>query len=135
MDPLSEEEREEIKQMYYAGMDRKDIAEEKGISRRYVDAIINNRDVRCGYRTSCRRKPPAGRITFEMIDEVMNSLSVGDAVLVDNVEDEDGYTYNTAKRCPIIGKYKHIFTAQVGKCVSAFKYIDLLLEDGVKIGE
>ena len=67
MNPLSEEEREEIKQMYYAGMDRKDIAEEKGISRRYVNAIINNRDTRYGYRTSCRRKPPAGRITFEMI--------------------------------------------------------------------
>ena len=80
-------------------------------------------------------QPAGGRITFEMIDEVMNSLSVGDAVLVDNVEDEDGYTYNTAKRCPIIGKYKHIFAVQVGKCVSAFKYVDLLLEDGVKIGE
>lgn len=135
MNLLNEEEREEIKQMYYAGMNRKDIAEERGISRRYVDAIINNRDVRCGYRTSCRRKPPAGRITFEMIRSVKDYLKIGSAVIVDTVEEEDGYTYNTAKRCLIIGKYKHIFTVQVGKCVSAFKYVDLLLEDGVKIGE
>lgn len=135
MNLLNEEEREEIKQMYYAGMNRKDIAEERGISRRYVDAIINNRDVRCGYRTSCRRKPPAGRITFEMIRSVKDYLKIGSAVIVDTVEEEDGYTYNTAKRCPIIGKYKHIFAVQVGKCVSAFKYVDLLLEDGVKIGE
>lgn len=116
-------------------MTRKDIASTKGLSQRYVSAIIHNTDMGYGYRTTGRRKPPAGRITFEMIDEVMNSLNVGDAVLVDTVEDEDGYTYNTAKRCPIIGKYKHIFAVQVGKCVSAFKYVDLLLEDGVKIGE
>ena len=129
---ISEAEREEVKRMYFEqGMTRKDIASTKGLSQRYVSAIINNTDMGHGHRTTGRRKPPAGRITFEMIDEVMNSLSVGDAVLVDNVEDEDGYTYNTAKRCPIIGKYKHIFAVQVGKCVSAFKYVDLLLEDGV----
>lgn len=133
---ISEAERKEVKRMYFEqGMTRKDIASTKGLSQRYVSAIIHNTDMGHGYRTTGRRKPPAGRITFEMIDEVMNSLSVGDAVLVDNVEDEDGYTYNTAKRCPIIGKYKHIFAVQVGKCVSAFKYVDLLLEDGVKIGE
>ena len=135
MDPLSEEEREEIKQMYYAGMNRKDIAEEKGISRRYVDAIINNRDVRCGYRTSCRRKPPAGRITFEMIRSIKDYLKIGSAVIVDTVEEDGGYTYNGQTKCKVTGKYKHIFTVQVGKCVSAFKYVDLLLKDGVKIGE
>ena len=135
MNPLSEEEREEIKQMYYAGMDRKDIAEEKGISRRYVNAIINNRDTRYGYRTSCRRKPPAGRITFEMIRSVKEYLKIGSTVIVDTVEEDGGYTYNGQTKCKVIGKYKHIFTTQVGKCVSAFKYVDLLLEDGVKIGE
>lgn len=71
---ISEAEREEVKRMYFEqGMTRKDIASTKGLSQRYVSAIINNTDMGHGYRTTGRRKPPAGRITFEMIDEVMNS--------------------------------------------------------------
>ena len=76
---ISETEREEVKRMYFEqGMTRKDIASTKGLLQRYVSAIINNTDMGHGYRTTGRRKPPAGKITFEMIDEVMNSLSVGD---------------------------------------------------------
>lgn len=133
---ISEAEREEVKRMYFEqGMTRKDIAEEKGISRRYVNAIINNRDVRYDYRTSSRRKPPAGRITFEMIGQVRRKLQIGDTVIVDVEIEENGYTYYRTRECPVIEKHKHIFVVQVGKSRSAFKYVDLMIEAGVRAKE
>lgn len=55
---ISETEREEVKRMYFEqGMTRKDIASTKGLSQRYVSAIIHNTDMGHGYRTTGRRKP------------------------------------------------------------------------------
>ena len=137
MNPLSEEEREEIRQMYAEGVSKADICRKKGISKYYVDNIIYGIKVVQRYRTHHEnaRKMPAGRITFEMIRSIKDYLKIGSTVIVDTVEEDGGYTYNCQTKCKVTGKYKHIFTAQVGKCVSAFKYTDLLLEDGVKIGE
>ena len=43
---ISETEREEVKRMYFEqGMTRKDIASTKGLSQRYVSAIIHNTDI------------------------------------------------------------------------------------------
>lgn len=118
MRKLTDEDYEEIRQMYVEGVSKADICRKKGVSKYYVDNIIYGIKGVPRYHTHHEntRKMPAGGLSPEMIAEVKRQLNIGDAVLVDNVEDEDGYTCNTAKRCPIIGKYKHIFSVQVGKC-------------------
>lgn len=62
---ISEAEREEVKRMYFEqGMTRKDIASTKGLSQRYVSAIINNTDMGHGYRTTGKAEASSRQDNF-----------------------------------------------------------------------
>lgn len=128
---LTEEDYEEIRESYYAGESKADIARRKNISKYYVDGIINGQKGVMHYYTNKKREP-AGRITFQMIAETRRNLRVGDRVIVNVVEEENGFIKKRIRRCRVSEKYKRIFTVQVGPCVQSFKYVDLLIGDGVR---
>lgn len=128
---LTEADYEEIREAYYAGESKEDIAKRKNISKYYVDSIINGQKGVVHHYTNTKREP-AGRITFEMIAETRNNLRIGDRLLITLIEEKNGYTKKRTRRCRVTGKYRRVFTVQPGPCVMSFKYVDLLIGDGVE---
>lgn len=83
MKKLTDEDYEEIRQMYVEGVSKADICRKKGVSKYYVDNIIYGiKGVPC-YHTHHEntRKMPAGGLSPEMIAEVKRKLKIGDAVI------------------------------------------------------
>ena len=58
---LTEADYEEIREAYYAGESKEDIARRKNISKYYVDSIINGQKGVVHHYTNTKREP-AGRI-------------------------------------------------------------------------
>lgn len=124
MRKLTDEDYEEIRQMYAAGVSKADICRKKGVSKYYVDNIIYGIKGVPRYRTHHEnaRKMPAGGLSPEMIAEVKEQLNVGDAVITNTEE------YGR-KRGRVIDKYPFHFMVQLDRDIPArvtFQYADLL---------
>lgn len=123
MRKLTDEDYEEIRQMYAAGVSKADICRKKGISRYYVNNIIYGIKGVQRYRTHHEnaRKMPAGGLSPEMIAEVKEQLNVGDAVITNTEE------YGR-KRGRVIDKYPFRFMVQLENIPArtSFQYAALL---------
>ena len=124
MRKLTDEDYEEIRRMYAAGVSKADICRKKGVSKYYVDNIIYGiKGVPC-YHTHHEntRKMPSGGLSPEMIAEVKSQLKIGDAVITNTEE------YGR-KRGRVIGKYTFWFMVQLDRDIPArtsFQYAALL---------
>lgn len=124
MRKLTDEDYEEIRQMYAAGVSKADICRKKSASKYYVDTIIDgSKGVPC-YHTHHEntRKMPAGGLSPEMIAEVKRQLKIGDPVITNTEE------YGR-KRGRVIDKYLFHFMVQLDRDIPArvtFQYADLL---------
>lgn len=124
MRKLTDEDYEEIRQMYVEGVSKADICRKKGVSKYYVDNIIYGiKGVPC-YHTHHEntRKMPAGGLGPEMIAEVKRKLKIGDAVITNTEE------YGR-KRGRVVDKYPFHFMVQLDRDIPArvtFQYADLL---------
>ena len=124
MRKLTDEDYEEIRQMYVDGVSKADICRKKGVSKYYVDNIIYNIKGVPRYHTHHEntRKMPAGGLSPEMIAEVKRKLKIGDAVITNTEE------YGR-KRGRVIGKYQFHFMVQLDRDIPArtsFQYAALL---------
>ena len=124
MRKLTDEDYEEIRQMYVEGVSKADICRKKGVSKYYVDNIIYGiKGVPCHHaHHENTRKMPAGGLSPEMIVEVKRQLNIGDAVITNTEE------YGR-KRGRVIGKYPFHFMVQLDRDIPArtsFQYAALL---------
>ena len=124
MRKLTDEDYEEIRQMYVDGVSKADICRKKGVSKYYVDNIIYGIKGVPHYHTHHEntRKMPAGGLSPEMIAEVKRQLKIGDAVITNTEE------YGR-KRGRVIGKYQFHFMVQLDRDIPArisFQYAALL---------
>lgn len=124
MRKLTDEDYEEIRQMYVEGVSKADICQKKGVSKYYVDNIIYGIKGVPHYHTHHEntRKMPAGGLSPEMIAEVKRQLKIGDAVITNTEE------YGR-KRGRVVDKYPFHFMVQLDRDIPArvtFQYADLL---------
>ena len=124
MRKLTDEDYEEIRQMYVEGVSKANICRKKGVSKYYVDNIIYGIKGVPRYHTHHEntRKMPAGGLSPEMIAAVMRQLKIGDAVITNTEE------YGR-KRGRVIGKYQFHFMVQLDRDIPArtsFQYAALL---------
>ena len=124
MRKLTDEDYEEIRQMYVEGVSKADICRKKGVSKYYVDNIIYGIKGVPRYHTHHEntRKMPAGGLSPEMISEVKRQLKIGDAVITNTEE------YGR-KRGHVIDKYPFHFIVQLDRDIPArisFQYAALL---------
>lgn len=124
MRKLTDEDYEEICQMYVEGVSKADICRKKGVSKYYVDNIIYGIKGVPHYHTHHEntRKMPAGGLSPEMIAEVKRQLKIGDAVITNTEE------YGR-KRGRVVDKYPFHFMVQLDRDIPArvtFQYADLL---------
>lgn len=124
MRKLTDEDYEEIRQMYVEGVSKADICRKKGVSKYYVDNIIYGIKGVPRYHTHHEntRKMPAGGLSPEMIAEVKRQLKIGDAVITNTEE------YGR-KRGRVVDKYPFHFMVQLDRDIPArvtFQYADLL---------
>ena len=124
MRKLTDEDYEEIRQMYVEGVSKANICRKKGVSKYYVNNIIYGIKGVPHYHTHHEntRKMPAGGLSPEMIAEVKSQLKIGDAVITNTEE------YGR-KRGRVIGKYPFHFIVQLDRDIPArisFQYAALL---------
>lgn len=123
MRKLTDEDYEEIRQMYVEGVSKADICRKKGVSKYYVDNIIYGiKGVPCHHTHENTRKMPAGGLSPEMIAEVKRKLKIGDAVITNTEE------YGR-KRGRVVGKYTFHFMVELDRDIPArtsFQYAALL---------
>lgn len=123
MRKLTDEDYEEIRQMYVEGVSKADICRKKGVSKYYVDNIIYGIKGVPYHHTHHEntRKMPAGGLSPEMISEVKRQLNIGDAVITNTEE------YGR-KRGRVVGKYTFHFMVQLEDIPArvTFQYADLL---------
>lgn len=124
MRKLTDEDYEEIRQMYVEGVSKADICRKKSVSKYYVDNIIYGIKGVPRYHTHHEntRKMPAGGLSPEMIAEVKRQLKIGDAVITNTEE------YGR-KRGRVVDKYPFHFMVQLDRDIPArvtFQYADLL---------
>lgn len=124
MRKLTDEDYEEIRQMYAAGVSKADICRKKSASKYCVDNIIYGTKGVPRYHTHHEntRKMPAGGLSPEMIAEVKEQLNVGDAVITNTEE------YGRKRGC-VIDKYPFHFMVQLDRDIPArtsFQYAALL---------
>lgn len=124
MRKLTDEDYEEIRQMYVDGVSKADICRKKGVSKYYVDNIIYGIKGVPHYHTHHEntRKMPSGGLSPEMIAETKEQLKIGDAVITNTEE------YGR-KRGRVIGKYTFWFMVQLDRDIPArtsFQYAALL---------
>lgn len=134
MSKLSENDIEDIKELYYSGESVRAIAEMYGISWNYAQAIIQG----------SKGNKPSGHIvkettksedaiTPDMIRKARDSIHIGDTVIcLDAVEEcngrQAGKVYN---KCEVTGVYPSIFTVRRPFWTDSFTYIDLIRQNGV----
>ena len=124
MRKLTDEDYEEIRQMYVEGVSKANICRKKGVSKYYVNNIIYGIKGVPHYHTHHEntRKMPAGGLSPEMIAEVKRKLKIGDAVITNTEE------YGR-KRGRVVDKYPFHFMVQLDRDIPArvtFQYADLL---------
>lgn len=114
MRKLTDEDYEEIRQMYVEGVSKADICRKKGVSKYYVDNIIYGIKGVPHYHTHHEntRKMPAGGLSPEMIAEVKRQLKIGDAVITNTEE------YGR-KRGRVVDKYPFHFMVQLDRDIPA----------------
>lgn len=130
---LSEAEKKNIRDMYYAGFTRAEVAERYGISESYVGSICNGYSGMGGVYVSRREQKIEGSITPEMIAEIKSRVHVGDMVIcLDAVEECNSRQADKVKnRCEVTGVYPSIFTVKRPFWTESFTYIDLIRQNGV----
>lgn len=125
MSKLSENDIEDIKELYYSGESVRAIAEMYGISWNYAQAIIQG----------SKGNKPSGHIvkettksedaiTPDMIRKARDSIHIGDTVIcLDASEDEKK---RRKRKCRVVGKSRFLFTVKKNVCLESYTYIDLI---------
>lgn len=125
MSKLSENDIEDIKELYYSGESVRAIAEMYGISWNYAQAIIQG----------SKGNKPSGHIvkettksedaiTPDMIRKARDSIHIGDTVTcIDASEDEKK---RRKRKCRVVGKSRFLFTVKKNVCLESYTYIDLI---------
>ena len=127
MRKISDEDYEEIRQMYYDGKSKKGICREKNISLCTLNSILSG-DKTIYHYVRQYRKVPAGGIYPGMIAEAKHAISVGDYVDV-TLKEEGLYSSVSRKYYKVIEKSENVFVVQIGKNTAAYHYKDLLVRD------
>lgn len=130
---FSDAEKQNIRDMYYAGFSRAEVAKQYGISESYVTSICYGYEGTDGICASRSEQKIQGAITPDMIREIRSRIHIGDTVIcLDTVEECNGRQANTIKnRCEVTGVYPSIFTVRRPFWTDSFTYIDLIRQNGV----
>lgn len=130
---LSEAEKKNIRDMYYAGFTRAEVAERYGISESYVTKLCYDYEGTDGLYVSKREQKIESAITLEMIREIRSRIHIGDTVIcLDAVEECNGRQAGKVKnRCEVIDASRHVFTVKRPFWTESFTYIDLIRQNGV----
>ena len=130
---FTDAEKQNIRDMYYAGYSKGEVAERYGISESYVTSICYGYEGTDGICVSRSERKIQGAITLEMIREIGSRIHIGDTVIcLDAVEECNGRQANTVKnRCEVTGVYPSIFTIKRPFWTESFTYIDLIRQNGV----
>lgn len=130
---LSEAEKKNIRDMYYAGFTRAEVAERYGISESYVGSICSGYSGMGGLYVSKDEQMVEGAITPEMIAEIRSKINIGDTVIcLDAVEECNGRQAGKVKnRCEVTGVYPSIFTVKRPFWTESFTWVDLTRQNGV----
>ena len=130
---FTDAEKQNIRDMYYAGFTKAEVAERYGISKSYVGSICSGYSGMGGLYVSRNEQKIESAITLEMIREIRSRIHIGDTVIcLDAVEEYNGRQANTVKnRCEVTGVYPSIFTVKRPFWTESFTYIDLIRQNGV----
>lgn len=130
---FSDAEKQNIRDMYYAGFSKSEVAERYGISESYVTKLCYGYEGTDGLYVSKREQKIESAITLEMIREIRSRIHIGDTVIcLDAVEECNGRQANTVKnRCEVTGVYPSVFTVKRPFWTESFTYIDLIRQNGV----
>lgn len=134
---FSDAEKQNIRDMYYAGFSKAEVAERYSISESYVTKLCYGYEGTDGLYVSKREQKIESAITLEMIREIRSRIHIGDTVIcLDTVEECNGRQANTIKnRCEVDGVYPSIFTVRRPFWTESFTYIDLIRQNGVMMEE
>lgn len=126
-------EKQNIRDMYYAGYSKGEVAERYGISESYVTSICYGYEGTDGICVRKREQKIQGAITPEMIREIRSRIHIGDIVIcLDAVEECNGRQAGKVKnRCEVTGVYPSVFTVKRPFWTESFTYIDLIRQNGV----
>lgn len=130
---FTDDEKQNIRDMYYAGLSKAEVAERYGISESYVTKLCYGYEGTDGLYVSKREQKIESAITLEMIREIRSRIHIGDTVIcLDAVEECDGRqagkVYN---RCEVDGVYPSIFTVKRPFWTESFTWVDLIRQNGV----
>lgn len=130
---FTDAEKQNIRDMYYAGYSRAEAAERYGISESYVGSICSGYSGMGGLYVSKAEQMVEGAITPEMIAEIRSKIHIGDTVIcLDAVEECNGRQAGKVKnRCEVIDTSRHVFTVKRPFWTDSFTYIDLIRQNGV----
>lgn len=134
---FTDAEKQNIRDMYYAGFSRAEVAKQYGISESYVTSICYGYEGTDGMCVSRSEQKIQGAITPEMIAEIRSKINIGDTVIcLDAVEECNGrQAYKVYNRCEVDGVYPSIFTVRRPFWTESFTYIDLIRQNGVAMEE
>lgn len=100
---FTDAEKQNIRDMYYAGCSRAEVADRYGISESYVVSICYGYEGTDGICVRKREQNTQGAITPEMIAEIRSRIHVGDTVIcLDAVEECNGRQAGKVKK-PVRG--------------------------------
>lgn len=130
---FTDAEKQNIRDMYYTGYSKAEVAERYGISESYVTSICYGYEGTDGICVRKREQKIRGAITPEMIAEIRSKINIGDTVIcLDAVEECNGRQADKVKnRCEVTGVYPSIFTVKRPFWTESFTYIDLIRQNGV----
>lgn len=134
---FTDAEKQNIRDMYYAGYSKAEVAERYGISESYVTKLCYGYEGTDGLYVSNRERKMDSAITPEMIREIRSKIHVGDIVIcLDAVEECNDRQANTIKnRCEVDGVYPNIFTVRRPFWTESFTWVDLIRQNGVMMEE
>lgn len=130
---FTDAEKQNIRDMYYAGFTRAEVADRYGISESYVTSICYGHEGTDGICVRKREQKIQDAITPEMIAEIRSRIHIGDTVIcLDAVEECNGRQAGKVKnRCEVIDASRHVFTVKRLFWTESFTYIDLIRQNGV----
>lgn len=130
---FTDAEKQNIRDMYYAGFSRAEVAKQYGISESYVTSICYGYEGTDGMCVSRSEQKIQGAITPDMIREIRSRIHVGDTIIcLDAVEECNGRQAGKAyNRCEVTGVYPSVFTVKRPFWTESFMYIDLIRQNGV----
>lgn len=130
---FTDAEKQNIRDMYYAGFSKSEVAERYGISESYVTKLCYGYEGTDGLYVSIREQKMESAITPEMIAEIRSKINIGDTVIcLDAVEECNGRQAGKVKnRCEVIDASRHVFTVKRPFWTESFTYIDLIRQNSV----